>query len=299
MSKAIIFGAGGQTGYYLSRLLSDRGVHVVKTSLHGSDVPVDVACFSAVENLIGRCQPAMLFHLASKSTTQHDAVFDNHAAIATGALNILEAARRHAPQARIFIAGSGLQFVNTGEPIAEDAPFEASSPYAVARISAAYAARYYRKRGLAVYVGYLFHHESPRRPPQYVSQQVAQAVRAIAAGRKQRLDIGDLTVRREWTFAGDVAEAIAILTQQDRVMEAVIGSGQGYTIEQWVEACFSSAKLEWKRYVHIIPGFQPDYQQLVSNPHRIFSLGWKPVMPLGELARLMVAGEIPFRRAGG
>ena len=35
----------------------------------------------------------------------------------SGTLNVLEAARLHCPRARIFLTGSGVQFVNTGAPI--------------------------------------------------------------------------------------------------------------------------------------------------------------------------------------
>jgi GDPmannose 4,6-dehydratase len=65
-------------------------------------------------------------------------------------------------------------------------------------------------------------------------------------------------VSKEWTYAGDVAEGIATLLAQDKVFEAVIGSGEAYTIEQWVETCFSSRRPRLAaRHVSIIPGFEP------------------------------------------
>ena len=163
-----------------------------------------------------------------------------------------------------------------------------SSPYAVARIHSVYAARYYRRLGLAAYVGYLFHHESPHRPLAHVSQRVARAACAIATGTQTKLELGDLSVSKEWTYAGDVAEGIATLLEQDKVFEAVIGSGEAYTIEQWVETCFSAVGLDWRRHVSIIPGFVPEYKLLVSNPQRIFGLGWKPKTSFVELAKLMI-----------
>jgi len=98
-------------------------------------------------------------------------------------------------------------------------------------------------------------------------------------------------VVKEWTFAGDVAEGIVELLQQERVFEAVIGSGEGYTIEQWVEACFSTVGLNWRRHVSVIPGFAPEYKFLVSDPRRIHSLGWKPKTSFSELAQLMMNND--------
>ena len=198
------------------------------------------------------------------------------------------AALRHVPSARVFITGSGVQFVNVGKPINEEIPFEASSPYAVARIHSVYAARYYRQRGLLTYVGYLFHHESPLRPLSHVSQKVVRAACAIASGRETRLELGDLTVTKEWTYAGDVAEGIATLVEQENLFEAVIGSGEGYTIGQWVETCFSALGLDWRRHVSVAQSFIPEYKLLVSDPQRIFGLGWKPKITFVELAKLMI-----------
>lgn len=288
MAKAIIFGANGQTGTYLDQVLCRRGHSVIKSSRTSYLHSVDIADLAGVESLIATQRPDLVFHLAARSTTGHQALFDNHNAISTGTLNVLEAAQRHVPNARIFITGSGVQFANVGEPINEETPFEASSPYALARIHSVYAARYYRRRGLATYVGYLFHHESPLRPLIHVSQKVARAACAIASGRETKLELGDLTVSKEWTYAGDVAEGIATLLEQDNVLEAVIGSGEAYTIEQWVETCFSALDLDWRRHVKLIPGFVPEYKLLVSSPQRIFALGWKPKTTFVELAKLMI-----------
>jgi GDPmannose 4,6-dehydratase len=292
MARAIIFGASGQTGTYLGEVLERRGYDVIKSSRTSSLYPIDVADFAGVQSLIAAHRPDLIFHLAARSTTRHEGLLENHDTIATGTLNVLESAQRHVPGARVFITGSGVQFVNVGQPINEEAPFEASSPYAVARIHSVYAARYYRRLGLATYVGYLFHHESPLRPLAHVSQKVARAACAIASGTEAKLELGDLTVIKEWTYAGDVAEGIVTLLQQDKVFEAVIGSGQGYTIEQWVETCFSAVGLDWRRHVNLIPGFVPEYKFLVSDPKRIINLGWRPKTTLTELAKLMMKSDL-------
>jgi GDPmannose 4,6-dehydratase len=288
MAKAVIFGANGQTGTYLNEVLRRRGHAVVKSSRTGDIHSVDIADFKGVESLIATQRPDLIFHLAARSTTKHEALFENHNAISTGTVNVLEAARRHAPGARIFVTGSGVQFFNDGKPIDEEIPFEASSPYAVARIHSVYAARYYRRLGLATYVGYLFHHESPLRPLAHVSQKVARAACAISSGKEFKLELGDLSVSKEWTYAGDTAEGIATLLEQDQVFEAVIGSGEAYTIKQWVEACFQVLGLDWRDHVTVIPRFVPEYKLLVSNPQRIFGLGWKPEVTFSQLAKLMV-----------
>ncbi|MDQ6765922.1 MAG: GDP-mannose 4,6-dehydratase [Verrucomicrobiota bacterium] len=296
---ALIFGAGGQDGFYLTDLLQQRGVDVIGVSrIAGHDhLAGNVADRAQVEALIKEHQPTSIFHLAANSTTRHDALFENHETIATGTLNILDAVKQRSPASKVFITGSGLQFVNRGEPISEQDPFEAKSAYSVARIQSVYAARYYRTLGLHVYVGYLFHHESPHRGPNHVSQIVAQAAKRIARGEQDLLELGDLSVRKEWGFAGDVVAGILALMEQEVVLEATIGTGVAYSIAEWVECCFGRLGLDWRRHVRTKEGFSAEYPALVSDPSTIHTVGWAPRVDLPALAKMMANREEISREA--
>jgi GDPmannose 4,6-dehydratase len=286
---ALIFGANGQDGPYLVEALRDKGIEAVGVSRSGPWRRGDVAVRADVEAAVREVRPAYIFQLAASSTTRHEALFENHESISTGALNVLESARLHAPDARVFIAGSGLQFENSGAPIDETAPFEASSPYALARIQSVYAARYFRSRGLRTYVGYLFHHDSPRRGPRHVAQLVAQAARRIGAGSGEVLELADTSVVKEWTFAGDVARAMVTLVTQGEVSEAVIGSGEGRSIEAWVERCFALVGRDWRDHVRLASNGRAEYPRLVSRPALLRSLGWGPLVTFEELAGMMMS----------
>ena len=286
--NALIFGANGQDGYYLNELCQAQGINSMGIARSGDFIRGDVSDYELVQQLIKEYNPEYIFHLAAKSTTRHDAMFENHGTICTGTLNILESVYRHCPRSKVFITGSGLQFYNDGTPISEDSPFEANSAYAIARIQSVYAARYYRTLGIRTYVGYLFHHESSLRKPHHVSQKVVQAAKRIVHGSEEKLCMGDISVEKEWTFAGDVARGIMILMQQDNVFETVIGSGKTYTIQDWIEICFSMLGLDWRIYVDQTENFQPEYKRLVSNPSLIQSLDWQPRISLQELAAKMI-----------
>ena len=284
--KAVIFGASGQDGVHLTELLKTLGIQVVGVSRSNGG---DVADYATVEGIVREARPDFLFHLAASSTTRHEALFANHATISTGSLNVLEAVRLHVPECRVFIAGSGVQFVNAGNPISESDPFEATSPYAVARIQSVYAARYYRTLGIKAYVGYLFHHESPLRKSGHLCKAIADAAKRARAGSADRLEIGDVTVRKEAGFAGDIVEGIWTLVSQVDVFEAVIGTGRAHSIQEWIEACFSKAGCDWRD--HIIPRadvFKPEYPVLVSDPATIRSLGWSAKTTFDELAEMMM-----------
>ena len=236
--KALIFGANGQDGYYISEACRKRQIEVIGVSRNGPWLRGDVSCPETVEELIRSHHPEMIFHIAATSTTRHDAIYENHAAIGTGTVNILESVKRWSSHSRVFITGSGLQFVNNGQPISETDPFGHGSSYAAVRNYSVYLSRYFRNIGIQTYVGYLFHHESPLRGVQHISQKIAQAARRIADGSEEILELGDISVRKEWTFAENVAEGIITLIEQNQIFEATIGSGQAYSVEDWLDECF-------------------------------------------------------------
>lgn len=287
--KAIIFGANGQDGYYLNKLLLEQGIEVIGVSRSGGFLQTDISDYSQVQLLIKNEQPDFVFHLAANSTTQHEAMFENHKTIATGTLNILESVHLYSKHTKVFISGSGLQFANQNTPIKETDPFEARDAYSVSRIQSVYAARYFRNiHQVKVYVGYFFNHDSPRRSERHIAQKIASAAKRISNGSTESLIIGDLNTIKEWTFAGDVVEAIWLLVRQEQIFEANLGSGIGYSISDFLEECFSLIGKEWKDYVKVEEGFMADYKKLISDSALIASLGWKPKISLKQLAQMMI-----------
>ena len=286
---ALIFGGGGQDGVYLSDLLRKNQISFICLPHR----LLDVSDFHAVKRIISKYHPDYIFNFAAASTTRHDALFENHAAISTGTLNILESVKRHCPTARVFITGSGVQFKNHG-PIDENAKFEATSPYSVARIQSVYAARYYRSLGIKAYVGYLFHHESHLRPSGHVSRMIVDAAKRITRGSDEKLVLGDISVVKEWAFAGDIVKAIWTLVNQDAVTEAVIGTGDGHSIQEWIEACFGI--MDWRNHIILKDDFSAEYKCLISNPLVIKSLGWKPEVNFYHLSWMMVTNKNVFIR---
>lgn len=288
MIKAIIFGAGGQDGYYLASLLEAKGAELVKVGrmVHPGDT--NLGDFEQVSKLIAETKPDHIFHLAAKSAISHEYFLDNYNSICTGTVNILESVKRFSPHTKVFISGSALQFRNDGSPINEKTPFEARYPYSLCRIQSVFSARYFRTMGIKAYVGYFFNHDSPRRSERHMTKMIAEAAKRAAAGSTDKIEIGDLNAVKEYSFAGDIAEGIWKLVNQDGHFEAVIGSGEGHSIADWLEVCFSIAGKNWKEYVLPKKDFIPTYNRLVSDPTLIKSLGWKPVTSFNDLAQLMM-----------
>jgi GDPmannose 4,6-dehydratase len=287
--KALIFGSNGQDGKFLSDLLKQQKIEVIGISRSQAAVIGNVAEYKVVSSIVKLHQPDYIFHFAANSTTRHDALFDNHEAISTGTINILEAVKLYSPNSKVFLSGSAMQFENKGIPIDEHTPFEASSAYSVARIQSVYAGRYYRSAfGLRVYFGYFFNHDSPFRSVAHVNQKIAFAVNQIAKGKNDKLELGNIDVKKEFSYAGDVVSAVWKLVNQSDIFEAIIGSGKAYSIKDWTEYCFKKINKNYLDYLIINPNFKPEYKILVSNPALIKSIGWEPKVDFYQLADLMM-----------
>lgn len=288
--RAIIFGINGQDGHYLSRLFMSMKIEVigVSRSTYNNNISGNISNLDFVTTLIKNTKPDFIFHFAANSTTNHEALFENNETICTGTLNLLETVYKYSKHSKVFLAGSAVQFENSGLPINEQTSFAANSPYAVSRIQSVYAGRYYRSLGLKVYIGYFFNHDSPFRNERHINQKIALAVNRISKGSNEKIEIGDLNVKKEFNFAGDFMMAVWNLVNQDCIYEAVIGSGKAYSIKNWVDLCFKIIDKVPHEYVIEATSFKSEYKTLVSDPTLIFSIGYRPKIGISDLAKLMI-----------
>jgi GDPmannose 4,6-dehydratase len=82
--------------------------------------------------------------------------------------------------------------------------------------------------------------------------------------------------------------AVWKLVNQTAIAEAIIGSGEAHSIEEWLACCFEKIKKNWRDFVTIKEDFVPEYKILVSNPKLIKSLGWQPEVNFVQLADMMM-----------
>ena len=289
--KAIIFGISGQDGHYLNKLLLEKGIEVIGVSRTNSNwLTGHIGNRQFVETLIKEIKPDYIFHFAANSTTNHLAIFENYDAISTGTLNILESVYTYSPKTKIFLSGSGLQFVNHGKPITETDDFDTTSSYALTRTQSVMAARYYRNLGVLVYIGYLFNHDSPLRSERHVNQKIVQSFKRIANGSNEKLELLNINSRKEFGFSGDIVEAIWTMICNENIFESMIGTGIDYSIEDWLNVCKKHFCLEWRNFVTYNNTSSP--LTLVSNPSTIKNLGWEPKVSIENLAKIMINSEL-------
>ena len=291
--RAVIFGGGGQDGVFLYNLLLSLGNEVRTFTHSGGEIgpALDIAEFNSVETIIREYRPDLVFHLAARSSTRHEFILENHRAIVDGALTVMESVDRHIPDSKVFLASSALVFKNKGAPITEDYELVTDTAYAMARVEALQIARYYRQRGRKVYVGFLFNHESPLRPPTCVARQIATNIVEIHRGLTNSLSIGNSDVIKEWTWAGDIVQAIVCFMNQQEIFEVCIGDGIGKTIKDYALACCEVLDISLSEFLVESHDYKVEYSILVNGSSRMRSLGWAPQVDLNNLAKRMIEHE--------
>jgi GDPmannose 4,6-dehydratase len=312
--RALITGIAGQDGSYLTELLLGKGYEVAGI-VRGSplapypnlehvrdDIRLlqgDLLDQMTLLDAIHRSEPDELYNLAATSfvpaswrqpvmTAQFTAV---------GVTSMLEAVRITNPDLRLYQASTSEIFGATTEsPQTEATRFVPHNPYAVAKLYGHLMVATYRERyGMHASSGILYNHESPRRPPEFVTRKVTRTAAAIKLGLADELRLGDLDATRDWSYAGDVAEAMWLMLQQDTADDYVVCSGVSHTVRQLAHVAFGMLDLDPERYVVVDPDLvRPrDPVPLVGDPSKARSrLGWEPRTSFEELVRSMVEADL-------
>jgi len=312
---ALIFGISGQDGSYLSQLLLTKGYRVVGSSRDAQisrfsnltrlkireQVEVESASlndFRSVLQVLKKVRPDEVYNLAGQSSVglSFDQPVESFESISIGTLNLLEAIRFLEAPIKIYNAGSSECFGNTdGHPADELTPFRPRSPYAVAKAAAFWQMANYREAyGLFACSGLLFNHESPLRPQRFVTRKIVSAACRIAAGMNEKLELGNISVERDWGWAPEYVEAMWLMLQQDTPDDYVIATGETNRLEDFVDGVFTPLGLNWREHVETNQNlFRPtDILTVRANPGKAaLKLGWKARYKMRDVARMMVEEE--------
>ena len=314
--KAIITGITGQDGYYLSKLLLEKGyeVHglirrsssfntgridslisqyssIGKLNLYYSDL-LDA---SSLNNLINTIEPDEIYNLAAQS---HVAVSFKNPLYTTqtstvGPLTILEAVKNSSKQIKYYQASSSEMFGGiNNQSLNEESKFVPKSPYAAGKLFAHEMSKIYRESyGVFAVNGILFNHESPMRGETFVTRKISKAVGRISQGLQTKLTLGNINAYRDWGFAGDYVRGMYLMMQYEKADDWVLSSDETHTVKEFLEIAFSHVNLNWEDFVTTSQKYQRpnEVDHLLGDSTKARKkLNWKPDVKFSELVEMMV-----------
>ena len=334
--KALITGVTGQDGSYLSEFLleKDYEVHGIirrssvdfreriahleghpKFHLHYADMGDSMSLVKVVDKV----KPDEIYNLAAQSHVQvsFDSPEFTADVDATGVLRILEAVRTNHLEktCRIYQASTSELYGKVEEvPQNEKTPFHPYSPYAVAKLYGFWIVKEYREAyNMYCCSGILFNHESERRGETFVTRKITLAAARIAAGKQDKLYLGNLSSLRDWGYAKDYVECMWLILQQNEPEDFVIATGVQHTVREFATLAFHHVgiELKWegegvdekgidvktgKVLVEVDPKFfrPAEVDQLLGDPSKAKKvLGWNPKKTSFEdLVKIMVQHDM-------
>ena len=346
MSKvALITGITGQDGSYLAEFLIEKGyeVHGIirrsssfnteriehlyieelirdlhsdrKVSLHYGDMTDSTNLIRLIQEI----KPDEIYNLAAQSHVKVSFDLPEYTAEtdAVGTLRLLEAVRICClvDKTRIYQASTSELYGKVQEiPQTETTPFYPRSPYGVAKIYAYWITKNYRESyGMYAVNGILFNHESERRGETFVTRKITLAAARIAAGKQDKLYLGNLDSLRDWGYAKDYVKCMWLMLQHDTPEDFVIATGIQHSVRAFCTLAFKEAgiTLKWegngvkekgvcvatgKVYIEVDPKYYrpAEVETLLGDPTKAKEvLGWNPnETSFDELVKIMVKHDM-------
>ena len=324
MNKALVTGITGQDGYYLAKLLLEKGYEVHGTIRRSSSINTeridplisqyskegllnlhysDLLDSASLSSLINNIEPNEVYNLAAQShvaVSFKNPIFTSQVGT-LGSLSLLEPIRHSENKIKFYQASSSEMYGGqTNKKLNEESLFDPKSPYAASKVFAHDITKIYRESyNLFCVNGILFNHESPFRGETFVTRKISKAVGRIHLGLQNKLTLGNLDASRDWGFAGDYIEGMWLMMQHDEAEDWVLATGKSYKVSEFAEEAFNQVGLDWSDYVETSEKYlRPnEVEYLLGDSSKAEKkLGWKAKTSFKELVKMMVAYDIEMAK---
>jgi GDP-4-dehydro-6-deoxy-D-mannose reductase len=297
--RVLVTGISGFVGGHLAEHLIESGDLVVGLSASGRwpaelahlthQVRIETCDLAAIDGadlaaLVARKQPEVIYHLAAQANPQAS-VADPRGTWALnlgGALNLLEAVKDSGLKPRVVLVGSGVCYGNPAPehlPVTEGCPLRPNNPYAASKAAAdLLGIQHFLTHGTDVVMVRPFNHAGPRQSSTYVLSALARQVAEVEAGRKARVDVGNLDIVRDFTDVRDVVRGYRLLAERGKPGELYnLGTGQGVKLSDALDTLIVQARAPIEVRVDPARVRPVDQPLLVADATKLRrATGWAP-----------------------
>jgi GDPmannose 4,6-dehydratase len=318
MKTALITGITGQDGHHLTQFLLSKGYAVwgiVNGQRNSRQVTFqerfpqakllygDLTDFTSLIQIVSEVKPDEIYNLGAISFVGMSFKQPELTANVTGlgSLRLLEAVRKLGAESdiRFYQASSSEMFGKVREtPQNEETPFHPRSPYGVAKTFAHYTCVNYREAyDMHISTGILFNHEGEFRGHEFVTRKITSNIAKIKLGLIDSFNLGDLSPRRDWGYAGEYVEAMWLMLQQQNPDDYVIATGKTHSVREFLETAAEIAGLDpaIEKYVNFDQSLvrPSEVDLLIGDPTKARNkLGWESKVGLRELITIMVNNDL-------
>ena len=287
--KALIFGIGGFVGRYLTDELKAHGYEVAGSDIMPSCGLEGVEYYEGdllnaefVADVVKKTEPDAIINLAAISSVGASWKIPQTTIMVNvvGALNILEAAGKHAGSAKVMFIGSSEEYSQKDEAINECDPLAGNNPYGISKMTQEQFVECYRARyGLKIYYVRPFNHTGVGQRDSFVLPSFCkQAADLETAGVPGEIRVGNLTAKRDFSDVRDIVRAYRMILESDddRIIYNV-GSGAAHGLDEMLNYIVSLCTNDVKVVVDQ-ERFRPIDTPIVLCDNSLIreKLGWEP-----------------------
>lgn len=313
MKRSTITGADGFVGQWLVQALLARGDEV--DGLIRADSPTlttlprdaaaavqwrrfDLADSDGLKKIIDATKPDAVFHLAAQSSVPESlsAPAQTIETNLLGALNVLEACRASAPDARLLFAGSADAYgpkPPEAMPLREETPLDPRNPYAASKAAAEVMVRQYVRSGWCdAVVTRSFNHAGPGQSPKFAIAAFAKQVSDVKHTRQAPpIRVGALQPERDFTDVRDVVRAYVLLLERGASGAVYnVCSGKAYSMQRVLDDLMALAGIAVEVVVDPSLLRPVETPRLIGDASRLQrDTGWRPEIGFERTLRDLLA----------
>lgn len=300
--RVLVTGASGFVGGHLAAHLLDAGDVVLglsESGLWSRTTPPGIAqrvrleswnlvsgTVAGLADLLARKRPEAIIHLAAQANPQQSVADPRHTWTVNlfGTLNLLEGIRAAAlePAPTVVLVGSGVSYGNPAPehlPVSETCPLRPNNPYAASKAAAdLLGIQHVLAHGTRVVLARPFNHAGPRQSDSYALSSFAKQIAEIERGRRERIEVGNLQIVRDFTDVRDIVRAYRLLAEHGQPGEAYnIGTGRDDSLETLLETLRRLARVPVTVQVDPSRVRPVDQPRLLADASKLQAqTGWSP-----------------------
>ena len=298
--KVIVTGSRGQDGSYLREFVGlENSLGLVNprslrsgNPLGPTELTMDIFDYGQVRKLLEAVRPREIFHLAAwhgpsgQMTYSQDDKELMQKVHVIGTRNILRGLVELELDTHLVVAGSSRIY---GRPIQdlivdEDTPTNPIDYYGHTKHEAWNLVREFREahRVRASFL-VLFNHESPRRPPGYLSTTIASELANVIAGKQEEVRLRSPNSRGDWSDARDVVRAMLTASKLPAGEDFIIGSGNAQSASDLVSQTCEKLNMPVPRIVALHGQTDSGNTTLIASPMKAtMEKVWSPMMQISD-----------------
>jgi GDPmannose 4,6-dehydratase len=133
------------------------------------------------------------------------------------------------------------------------------------------------------------------RPERFVTKKIVATVCRIANESDEKLELGNIDIRRDWGRAPEYVDAMGRMLMIDEPEDFIISTGQTQSLKDFLKIAFEAVDLDWQQHTIINKNLMrpSDPLEIKCLPNKARELlQWHPEIKGNELVTKLIESQM-------